>query len=84
MKINQNTEPTESTEFVFFDHIIKVEVSNTTKGYQWRLIVDNDSSSWTNFYPGILEHKGYGLVTNYWEEVMKPWIPFKIEYCNSK
>lgn len=54
-------------------------------GIRWQLEVNGDKSPVAADYREILVHRGYGVVTEYFEGTrdtyLVPWVPFKITTC---
>ncbi len=72
--------PTERKVFHFQDDVVVYEVENTKERFGRRLVVNGDPSRPDYWYQGILVHKGYGIVTHYFDNVFIPDTPFKIIY----
>jgi hypothetical protein len=61
---------------------IQVEIINTEDEFRWRMCVNGSWSQWTGLYHSLLVHEGYGLVTNYFDDDVKAFVPFKIQYAS--
>lgn len=75
--------PTSKVMYKLGDDVIVVEIENTDKRFLFRLVVNDLPSqlAGTYNYSSVLAWQGYCLVSDYYEGLFNPWIPFKPEYA---
>lgn len=56
---------TSSREWLDGEAVVKVEYSDVPDGFAWRLVVNGEASLWESLYHGIVAHRGYAYVTQY-------------------
>lgn len=75
--------PTSKVMYKLGDDVIVVEVEDTAERFLFRIVVNDLPSplTGTQTYEHVLHWQGYSMVSAYYEEIFKPWVPFKPEYA---
>lgn len=76
--------PWERQTYIFGEDEVVLQVDDTTNGLRWRIAVNGDESMWYTMYQSILVHRGYAVATPYFEPILQPWTPFKLQYAQRR